>query len=187
MRVRRGVAAIAAVMLGGAWGAPPAGAAIVERFSDTYEDSFVTSCDLGTGDPLDDVVVEAAVQGSFSGKLRTRQPDGAVYGTSAGEERVVLTNTETGRSWMTEFRWRDGDLRLLGVEGDVYTYLVGATFHFVVYAPDGRVDSRDDGRLEFVVAYDAATDEGDFVEGRKLVGRFGVGDLCEDAVRFTTG
>jgi len=187
MRARHGAAAIAAVMLGGAWVAPPAGAAIIERFSDMYEDSFVTSCDLGTEDPADDVVVESTVQGSFSGTLRTRQPDGAVYGTSTGEERVVHTNAETGRSWMTEFRWRDRDLRLLGVEGDVYTYLVGATFHFVVYTPDGRVDSRNDGRSEFVLTYDAATGEGDFVEGRKLVGRFGAGDLCEDAVRFTMG
>jgi hypothetical protein len=187
MRLRRGAAVTVAVVLGGAWLAPPANAAVVDRFSDTYEESFVDVCDLGTEDEADDIVVQVDLSGSFSVKLRTRQPDGAVYGTGMGEEHAVYTNTETGRSWTSDFRWRDGGLRLLGVEGDVYTYLVGATSHFVVYAPDGRVDSRNDGRSEFVVEYDAATDEGTFVEGRKQVGRFGVGDFCEDAVRFTTG
>jgi hypothetical protein len=187
MWVRRSAAVVLAVVLGGAWFVPPAGAAVVERFSETYEDSFAEVCALGTEDEADDIVVEGTVRGSFSVKLRTRQPDGAVYGTGMGEERAVYTNTETGRSWTSDYRWRDGDLRVLGVEGDVYTYLVGATFHLVVYTPDGRVDSRNDGRSEFVVEYDAATDEGTFVDGRKQVGRFGVGDFCEDAVRFTTG
>ena len=187
MTLRRIGAAAVAVVLGGAWLASPAGAAVVERFSDSWTESETVVCDLGTKDEADDIVVESVVQGSISVMLRTRGPNGSTYAKVSGEEFGTNTNVATGRSWTITYRWNEADLRLIKSEGNVNTYLTGVSFHFVVYGPDGRVDSRNDGRSEFLLAVDMTTGEGSFVEGTKFAGHFGAGEFCDDAVRFTTG
>lgn len=165
--------------------AAPAGAALpVEEFTDTWDETSTEVCDLETEDPADDLEIESRFVGSFSGELRARGD--TIFFTGSGSEVVTNTNVDTGLSWVTTYRWSDRDIRVLEVDGDVYTFEVATVFHFRVLDGDGRLAGANDGRFTAVIVYDAGADEVVSESDFRVVGRLGAGDFCGDAVLFTT-
>lgn len=177
-------ATTAAGLMVGVTAGPASAGLPVDEFTDTWDETSTEVCDLGTEDPSDDLEIESRLVGSFSGELRERS--GTLFFSGSGSEVGTNTNVDTGLAWTTTYRWSDRDVRVLEVDGDVYTFEVATVFHFRVLDGDGRPAGSNDGRFSAVIVYDAAADEVVSESDFRVVGRIGAGDFCGDAVRFTT-
>ena len=183
-RLRATLAGLGAVALTVSGGAAHAGPPVYEAVEE-WDDLYVVECGTETEDPSDDITVESRVVGSMEVTVREHRADGVFYFTGSGHELQTFTNVDTGRSWTGERDWLDKDVRLISLDGDVATIQIASVDHFVVYDDEGVRVSRNDGRFSFVVEVDLSTGEVLSEYDHRLAGRFGVGDFCADAQRFT--
>jgi hypothetical protein len=171
--------------------APPASAAPPVTFPpETHDDTFVFTCDAGTPDDVTDdfTAVEHHVGGGeLTVKYRPSAPADFAFATFRGFDDGTYTATWPGGRtvvWTSHTDSVEKDRRILSVEGDVATLLVGTTFNSVIYAPDGTRDSANVGQAKITVTIDLTTGEGNFDQVIKQAGHRGVGTLCGDAMRF---
>ena len=161
----------------------PAGASVVERFVEPYEFTGTIECEEAT--------FEEHVVGEASVILRTRGPGSLELSMWRERSTSIVTNTATGGWLTTSFRAVGVDNRVLGVEGNVYTVATTFTFHWDLYAADGKVAARNDGHADFFHEFDASTGEWTFVGASPIVGRQDTADFetefCPLAVELTTG
>ena len=163
--------------------APAAQARTVYAWTEPDGGEFEFTCDFGTEDTADDIDLAFDVTGEISVVLRERVPGGPLYATVRGHRTEVVTNEGTGISWSVTSRWREQDLRVLSVDEESTTYLVGLTGHATVFTPEEDVYYKANSRYEFVLEVDAEGN-GTFVEALKLVGQTG-NNSCEDALALT--
>lgn len=167
--------------------APSAGAAVVEDGIDPINEMFSFTCDAGTPSiPSDDFTVNGTNVGEVVYRLKARGKREFLYFTGRGATAATYSVAGTDVTWTTTSRWLEKDLRILSVDGPMLTLLVGSSFHFDVFGPDGQRDASNDGRSEWTLIVDTRTWEGTVDENTKFVGRIGAGDACSDAARFAS-
>jgi len=176
-----GTCALALVAAGTAAQARPP----VDTFTDVIDDTFSVTCDLGTADTGDDLVLEIHSVGTVDVVVRERIP-GVPQFSAHGRITDTQTNVDTGRSWMVTNHFTDKDVRVLSVDGDLVTLRVHTAFHFTVFDEDGHRFASNNGLAKNTVVLDLGTDEV-VSEDISIVGHLGARDVCEDAVDFTTG
>lgn len=173
------------VLLVGAAG-PASATQVSETWQDAWDETFVDVCGAGTADTADDVTVETHVAGTADFVLRERGTSGLYYLTVETHEASTYTNLDTDIAWTGDFRTHEKDLSVTADADGVLTIRVGVSYHFTVYDPEGRPGGVSNGRNEFVVVYDPATDTELSFTFTKNVGGRTTSDFCEDAIRFTT-
>ena len=167
--------------------APSAHAAVVDQGTDLIKDRFSFTCDRGTPDLSDDFTVVETTVGEVTYRLKARGEGEFVYFTGRGATAATYSVVGTDVTWTATSRWLEKDLRILSVDGPFVTLLVGTSFHFDVFNPDGQPDASNDGRNEFTLIVDTTNpEEAEFGETTKFVGRFGAVSACDDAVRFAS-
>jgi hypothetical protein len=165
---------------------PTAHAAVIEQGTDLIDETFSFTCDRGTSDESDDFTVEETTIGEVTYRLNARGKGEFLYFSGRGQTAATYSVVGTDVQWTATSRWLEKDLRILSVDGPFVTLLVGSSFHFDVFGPDGLPDASNDGRNEFTLIVDTTTWEAEFGEGTKFVGRIGAVSACADAVRFAS-
>lgn len=163
--------------------APAAQARTVDAFTESFDETYLFTCEFDPETDEDDIDLSGHVTGVISVVLRERERGGPLYATASGHRTEVVTNTDTDVSWTVTARWNEKDLRVLSVDENSTTYLVGMIVHGTVFTPDGAVHSRGNARAEFILEVDDKGN-GTFVENTKVVGQLGT-DLCDDALALT--
>lgn len=155
---------------------PAAQAAVVDRHTETITSSYVETCDGF------DVRGEEVGQQVIT--VKQRGDGGWEFATAKGGS--TTTWRAPGATWQSTNRFQFKDQRVLRVDGDLETYLVGVTQHFDVYDPSGHPDSRFDRRVEWEITFNTSTGEEVHSPWTKDVGRYDFigGSVCEDALRF---
>jgi hypothetical protein len=130
--------------------------------------------------------VNGTTVGEVTYRLKARGKNEFLYFTGRGAAAATYSVVGMDVSWTTTSRWLEKDLRILSVDGPFVTLLVGSSFHFDVFGPDGQRDASNDGRSEWTLIVDTRTWEGTVDENTKFVGRIGAADACSDAARFAS-
>jgi hypothetical protein len=156
-----------------------------------HNDYYDFTCDAGTpADPSDDFTAQEhhTGEGALTLKSRRSAPQGVDFGTFRGYDDGTYTATwpnGTSVIWSSRDDFIEKDRRIVSIDGDMATVLVGTTFHSDLFAPDGTLDNSNVGMFQFTVKVNLTTGEGDFYEVVRDVGHRGArGTLCGDAMRF---
>lgn len=179
-RTRRALAIGAAATI---LAAPAAHAQVVDRVTEPLRFTGHVDCDNGFVIDVNEVGEQAVVVKQRGTKLfefvTVRGGSTATYVADDGAGRHV--------EWQGVNRFQLKDQRIVAVEGNLTTLLIGVTQHFDVYDPSGRPDSGFDRRVEWRITIDTTTghtvEETDWT---KDVGHYSVAaSPCEDAARFS--
>jgi hypothetical protein len=165
--------------------AGPAQAAIVDQYVNEFTFTF---------GPLEcaDFTVSGVGDGRVEDTLKQRGPTGQFW-SFQGVVDYAYTNDETGRSWTSRDTFTEHDTRVLSRDGDMIEMLVTAAQRSEVFDEHGELDSANRGMAQWVWSIDTQgtpqrqDDDVDFAYPVRSHGSYQVGDVCEDAARFTTG
>lgn len=171
---RRALALGAAMVM---FAAPAAHASVIDRHTEPVGGEFQVACDGFT--------IDATWQGEQTVTVKQRGAKTFVFETAHGG--FTSTWDALGVRWTSANRFQYKDQRIISVQGNLTTLLVGVTQHFNVYDPSGRPDSGFDRRVEWRITIDTTTGEVvDSTDWTKNVGHYSISDECHDAVRFST-
>lgn len=155
---------------------PAAQAAVIDRVTETIDNTYLEPCDGF------DVLGHEVGEQVFT--LKRRGDGGWEFATAKGGSTTTWTAPDA--TWQSTNRYQFKDQRLLSVDGDLVTILVGVTQHARLYDPAGQPDTRFDRRVEWEITFNTSTGEEFHSYWTKDVGRYQPhsGSACEDAVRF---
>lgn len=164
--------------------APAAHAQVIDRFTEPLTFTGQVDCDNGFAIDVDEVGEQTVI-------VKQRGRNLFEFVTARGGSTAThVADDGAGRrvEWQAVNRFQYKDQRIVSVQGDLTTLLIGVTQHFDVYDPSGRRDSGFDRRVEWQVTIDTTT--GDVVDETawtKNVGHYSIAaSACEDAARFST-
>jgi len=111
-----------------------------------YNDYYDVTCDAGTpADPSDDFTAQEHHTGGGQLTLKDRKSmPGFSFGTFRGHDEGTFTAEwpdDTTVIWTGRTDYTEKDRRILSIDGDIATVLVGTTFRARLFAPDGSPDS----------------------------------------------
>jgi hypothetical protein len=99
---------------------------------EVWDDFYSFTCDAGTADPSDDFTATEHHVGQLLVTLKNRKPvEGFSFFTGRGLDEGAYTASfpdGTEVAWSGRNEWIEKDRRILSVEGNIATGLVGTTF-----------------------------------------------------------
>lgn len=164
--------------------APAAHAQVIEQFTEPLTFSGHGDCDNGFAIDMNEVGEQTVVVKQRGKNLfqfvTVRGGSTATYVADDGAGRHVEWH------WVNRFQYKDQ--RIISVQGNLTTLLIGVTQHFDVHDPSDRRDSGFDRRVEWQITIDTTTgDVVDETDWTKNVGHYSIaGSACLDAARFST-
>jgi hypothetical protein len=177
------------VVLAGALGAAPAGAAPIDKghFHDVFTEP-VTSC------PGVRAVLDGDVSGSF---VFVKRGPGLAYYSESVHGTLVYTNLDTGGTFTEIFNVHSKDLKVTDNHNGTLTILVLATGSDRYLDRNGRLVLNDPGQIRFTILVDDGGTPGDPFDDEEIEGSFQVvkpstgrndtqgRDFCADLANFT--
>lgn len=180
----RGLVATCTVGLVLAVATPATAQTIDEVSNNPFEYSYDNYCDFGTEATSDDITIITNAEGTESYKLKAT-PSGRLFFQGHYYEHATYTNPDTGRSWTSNLKAYEHDIKILNVDEatNTATVLTSRHDHRTVFDEQGEVAGRTSNLSQFTLLVDLDTLDVELGEFLKDNGRSG--DFCSDAKRLT--